>query len=219
MNSDFQIWLGVALFACVALTYLWQNPGLYRSRMGAAEIDAAMAEIEKLPLPPDERAELLLRARHWLETDDGKPVYMLNLMRFFPAVRQHPGARSFEGSPQESNALYERVAIPLLLKLGGYPLYAGVAQGANLLEYAPELDKWNRVLVVRYPSRRSFIRLVTSAQYRQVAHYKLMALSVVLTPTSSELQIPNLTLLIAGVSSIIFLAVGWWQAASALAAH
>ncbi|HET8871052.1 MAG TPA: hypothetical protein VFM48_11425 [Aquabacterium sp.] len=211
--NRFQVWLGVVLLVWVGAIYLWQNPGLYQPRLSASEINEALHEMEKLPFPAEERGALLVRARQWMESDDGQPVYMLNLMRFFPEVRPLPGAQPFQGTPQESNALYERVVIPQLLKLGGYPLYAGQTHGGNLLEYAPDLDHWNRVLVVRYPSRRAFVQLITSPQYRDVARYKLMALKVVLTPTASELQIPGLPVMAAWASLVLFLSVGWWRAA------
>lgn len=212
MKRRFQTWLGVCLLVFVGGVYLWQNPGVYQGGMKAAEIEAAMREIDKLPFPPEERVELLKRARRWMETDDGKPVYMLNLMRFYPQLRQYPGAIAFHGTPLQSNALYESVVIPQLMKLGGYPLYAGVSRGGNLLEHSPELDNWDRVLVVRYPNRKAFVSLVSSPTYREVAPYKLMALKVVLTPTTLELQMPDLTLLAAGLALVLFLGVGWWRA-------
>src|SRR5215213_6933045 len=46
------------------------------------------------------------RLRAWAEADDGKPVYMLNLMRYYDELRPFPGAPDFQGSPEESNTLY-----------------------------------------------------------------------------------------------------------------
>ena len=101
----------------------------------------------------------------------------------------------------------------LLAKVGGYAVYAGEAQGANLLGFSPALDQWSRVLVVRYPSRRAFLDLVTDPAYAPIAPYKFMAFDIVLTPTSSELVLPNLWVATGALLLIVFLATGWFRAA------
>lgn len=101
----------------------------------------------------------------------------------------------------------------LLVKVGGYALYAGEVQGSNLLGFAPGLDQWGRVPLVRYPSRRAFLDLVTDPAYAPIAPYKFMALDIVLTPTSSELVLPNLWVAAGALLLIVFLATGWFRAA------
>ncbi len=52
------------------------------------EIDRYLAAVEKqVPLLPGEMPDFLARLRAWAEADDGKPVYMLELMRFHPQLR------------------------------------------------------------------------------------------------------------------------------------
>jgi len=34
--------------------------------------------------------------------------------------------------------------------------------------YRPDLDNWDRVLVVRYPGRRTFLKLITNPEYIKV---------------------------------------------------
>jgi len=43
-----------------------------------------------------------------------------------------------------------------------------------------------RLLVLRYPSRRAFLDLLSDPRYRKIEPYELMALAVVLTPTTGE---------------------------------
>ncbi len=57
--------------------------------------------------------------------------------------------------------------------------------------YRPGLDNWDRVIVVRYPGRRTFPDLVASPGYLKVMPGKLSSLEVALTPVSSELVIPD----------------------------
>jgi hypothetical protein len=205
---------GVMLALLVAV-WVWQNPGLIRGRIRVHEIAQFMAPIENLPFPADVRPEVLKRLRAWLENDDGKPFFMLNLMRYYSELRRLPEAPEFQGTPQESNARYEAVVRSMLLKIGGYPLYAGTPQGKNIVEHDPALDNWSRVLLVRYPSRRAFMKLLTQPGYREIEPYKMMALQLVLTPTRPELVVPSVPLLAGGFFLVVFLGVGWARAAGA----
>src|SRR5262249_13494388 len=152
----FEIVLAGVMIALFVAVWLWQNPGLIRGPLSAEEIAQFLSRVEGLPFPQEERPELLKRVRAWGEGADGKPFYMLNLMRYYPELRRLPNAPDFEATPQESNARYEAATKSMLLKIGGYPLYAGTPQGKNILEHDPALDDWSRLLLVRYPSRRAF---------------------------------------------------------------
>jgi len=150
--------LGVLLLGVLGAIWLWQTPGLVEGKLTADEINRYVDVIDKkLAVPPQERAELLVRVRAWAEADDGQPVYMLNLMRFHPQLRVFPGAPEFAGTPQAANELYESKVILIMLKLGGYPLFSGTVQGRNLTGYDPSVDQGSRVLVVRSRSRRAFL--------------------------------------------------------------
>src|SRR6516225_1621692 len=99
----FLIVLASVMLALFVAVWIWQNPGLIRGRLQAPEIAQLMLQIENLPFPQEQRPEVLKRLRAWLENDDGKPFYMLNLMRFYPELRRFPNAPEFKGTPQESN--------------------------------------------------------------------------------------------------------------------
>jgi hypothetical protein len=211
----FLIVLAGALLALFVAVWLWQNPALLRGRLRAEEIARFLAQVEGLPSWAGERPEMLKRLRAWMESDDGKPFYMLNLMRYYPELRRLPDGPEFKGTPQESNARYEAAARPMLLKVGGYPLYAGTPQGKNLVEHDPALDDWSRLLLVRYPSRRALMKLLTQPAFHEVEPYKLMALRLVLTPTTPEVVVPSVPMMVGGVLLVMFLAVGWAHAAGA----
>ncbi|GAA2364575.1 DUF1330 domain-containing protein [Saccharopolyspora halophila] len=96
------------------------------------------------------------------------PVVMLNLLRFAP----------------EGRALYEeytRKAGPLLQRYGAEVLYAG--DGATPL-VAEEGQDWDAVLVVRYPDRQAFTRMVADPEYQAITELRSRGLSeAVLQPT------------------------------------
>lgn len=211
-NHRFELRLAAAFLVLWSAVWAWQHPGALGARIGARDVERYMRALERLPYPAEERPQLLARARAWMESDDGKPVYMLNLMRFHPELRRFEGAPAdYDGTPVESNARYESVVMPMLFAHGGYPLYAGVARPENLMEYRPELDRWSRLLVVRYPSRRAFLDLIAEPGFQAVEPYKLMALSVVLTPTEADVVIPELDTLFGAGLLCVFLATGWWR--------
>jgi hypothetical protein len=202
----FEIVLGTVLLALYAAFWLWQTPGVLRGPLAADEIDAYLAGAERnLAMPADEKARSLAKLRAWAQADDGQPVYMLNLMRHYPELLRFEGAPAFAGTPAESNAIYEQRVMPLLFGVGGYPLVGGPVQGANLIVHEPALDHWSRLLVVRYPSRRAFLDLVTHTDYGPIEPYKLMALEVVLTPTRGEVLIPELRWTVGLALLVVFL--------------
>lgn len=202
------LWLPAVL---LPLYIAWQLPGLYRGAITAAEADAYLSTLAARPLPPAARDELLLSARRFMADDDGQPVYMLNLMRYHPTLQRAADSPAFDGTPREANARYESLAMPLLFRHGGQPLYGGEASGDNLLTQDAALNHWSRVLVIRYPSRRAFMDLVTDPAYAPIVPYKLMALQVVLTPTASEVVLP----LLWPVALVLWLLTLWglWRGA------
>jgi hypothetical protein len=209
----FEISVAAVMLLVFVAVWVWQNPGWVRGRLRPEEIAQFMARVETLPFPGAAQAEVLRRLRTWLEGDDGKPFYMLNLMRYYAELRRFPGAPDFEGTPRESNARYEAAAKWMLLRIGGYPAFAGTPHGRNLLEHDPALDDWDRVILVRYPSRRAFMKLLTHPAYPAIEPYKLMALTVVLTPSATEVVVPGVPLVVGGALLVVFLAFGWARAA------
>jgi hypothetical protein len=83
---------------------------------------------EGLPQNMEDRDEFLLRLRVWAENDDGRPIYMLNLMRHFDQLKSITGGPT-SGTPEEANAHYEETVEPMLLGKGGYPIVAGATTG------------------------------------------------------------------------------------------
>jgi hypothetical protein len=204
--------LATAFVIIFASFYFWQHPGLMRGRLTATEIDRAVAYIDSaLYLPPEEKAHVLGRLRTWAEADDGRPVYMLNLMRYNDAIIRGAGIPDFKGTPKEANAYYENSVMPMLLRSGNYPVFGSETQGATLLQDKIAGDL-SRILVVRYSSRRDFLNLLTDPAYAPFEPYKLMALQVALTPTSGDIIIPDASLAFGAALLTTFLFIGWVRA-------
>jgi uncharacterized protein (DUF1330 family) len=98
-----------------------------------------------------------------LADDPGGPVVMLNLLRY----KKDGGRESYR---EYSRALVEGGH---LAKVGGELVYAGDGSTALVAE---DGQAWDAVLVVRYPSREAFCRMVADPAYQEVTHFRTEAL-------------------------------------------
>jgi uncharacterized protein (DUF1330 family) len=97
-----------------------------------------------------------------LAEDPGGPVVMLNLLRFTDAGRA-------------SYAMYARALNETFLpRYGAEVLYAGDGSTALVAEQG---QAWDAVLIVRYPSREAFSRMVADPEYQQVTRLRTEALT------------------------------------------
>src|SRR5215471_6360436 len=204
------MWFELILAAVFVILYVafwvWHSQG--RGKLTQVEIDKYVARIEKLPLAEKAVKRFIARLRLWAEADDGKPVYMFNLINFFPKLRTFPGAPEFKGTPEQANAHYEKDLTWLWLSHASYPTFIGVPQASNLIDMEPERN-WGNMTVVRYPNRRTFLKLISHPAYAPLAAYKFIAVELDLVPVSRGMVIPDLRWLVGGALLIIFLLVGW----------
>lgn len=107
--------------------------------------------------------------KRFLADDAGGPVVMLNLLRFAAG-----GQADYEQ--------YARAIVPFLARVGGELLYAGTGTAALVAEAG---QAWDAVLLVRYPSRAAFCRMVADPEYQRITHLRSRALvEAVLQPTT-----------------------------------
>ena len=206
----FELILGATLIILYVVFWAWHSQG--GGKLTQPEIDRYIAGIEKLPLPEKAVQAFIARLRPWAEADDGKPVYMFNLINFFPNLRMFAGAPEFKGTPEQANARYEKGLTWLWLSHASYPTFIGVPQATNLINIDPERN-WRNMTIVRYPNRRTFLKLISHPSYAPLAGYKFIAVELDLVPVSRRMIIPDLRWLVAGGFAIVFLLVAWLHAA------
>jgi hypothetical protein len=197
---------GAALVVLYLVFWAWHSP--WAGKLSKAEIDRYLAIIERSLQPAEEVEAFTSRVRSWAEADDGRPVYMVNLMHFLPQFRTFPGAPEFKGTPREANAYYEKGIKWLWLRRAAYPIFSGVPQARNLIHIQPERT-WAETAVVRYRNRRTFLRLLSDPSYAATEPYKFIAVEIDLVPISSKMVIPDPRLVVGVGFVIIFLLVGW----------
>ena len=131
-NDHFRHRVGGTLLAILGLAFALGR------QVTNAEIDRYLAIIERRLLPAEEVKAFTSRLRSWAEADDGRPVYMFNLIHFLPQFRTFPGAPEFKGTLQEANAYYEKSIMWLWLRHAAYPIFSGVLQARNLINMESE---------------------------------------------------------------------------------
>lgn len=215
--NRFEIVLGAVLSALFLAFFLWQTPSLWRGALTPADIDRYVAELEEhLVQPPAEKAAFIARVREWAAEDDGRPVLLVNLMRFREQLGELPPAIEFDGTPREANEYYERLVAPLALKRGEYPLIGGDTQARSLTRSDSGLDRLDRVVVMRAPSRRAFIAFMADPAYGPTVPFKHAATDVLLIPIDADMVVPDLRWLVGGLLLTIYLLICWRRAVWAL---
>ncbi|WP_019145615.1 DUF1330 domain-containing protein [Aeromicrobium massiliense] len=99
--------------------------------------------------------------KRFLAEDPGGPVVMLNLLRFADGGRASYGA-------------YSGAIGPFLRSVGARVVYAGDTSTALV---APDGHEWDAVLLVEYPSREAFSRMVADPDYQRITEQRTAALS------------------------------------------
>jgi uncharacterized protein (DUF1330 family) len=101
--------------------------------------------------------------------DEG-PVVMVNLMKL------HQTAADGNGSGWDAYKRYSAATMPMIKTRGGTVLWAGTAEAVSLGD--PQVDLWDFVVLVQYPSRAAFLDMMTSAEYAEQANPHRMAAAI-----------------------------------------
>lgn len=129
--------------------------------LSATEIEACMSELERLATEADKSA-LLASVRQLLDRDDGREFVMQNLVRYRAKALYPPGHEHLGDDPRAADRRYGRAIIPHLLRYGNVPVFIARRSG-NFIAPA-QAEAWHYVAMVRYRSRRDFLRFAISIE-------------------------------------------------------
>lgn len=101
---------------------------------------------------------------------DAGPVVMVNLLQWRDRDAYHR---------------YSALTMPLIKARGGTVLWAGHGKAVALGD--PAADRWDYVVLVRYPSRAAFVEMIRSAEYAAANRLREQAVTrhVVLASTEA----------------------------------
>jgi hypothetical protein len=132
------------------------SPTIVAAPAGGTRIGVPPHPMGGMRMPVDPRGADLKR---FLAEDEGGPVVMLNLLRYREGGEEayHEYVRRFRTFlPEEAQILWVGDCSTILV--------------------APETHRWDAVLVVRYPTRRSFTDMVANPAYQEITGLRTGAL-------------------------------------------
>lgn len=161
----------------------------YRGRsnlLTQAEVDRYIATIEAQEQNPGGRHDIPA-LRNFLENDDGKPFYTVNLYRFYDEA-QYLDDQPYEGTGVEAFERFSSTMIRLLAQRGSHPIFGST--------WADDYDDgtWDRIVIVRYRSRRDIADLFASDEFADANMHKWAALAQNERMLVQGLHIPDLTI-------------------------
>ena len=164
--------LGIALplVALYVLFLVWY--GGNGKPLTQAEIDRFMQELGARAEGPEGRA-LLDAVRTLVAGDDGKEFVMQNLVRYRPKALYPPGYR-YDDDPRAADRRYGKAIVPHLLRHGNMMVF--VARRSGTFIEPAGADPWHYVAMVRYRSRRDFLRFALAIERNDIAVHKWAAI-------------------------------------------
>ena len=176
---DIAIWI-IAL-SLYALFWLWYC-GL-KGRLSKHEVEIFISSFEAKGL--SDRA--LLNIREFLEQDDGREFFMVNLLEI----------KSPKSESQKLLMGYFKKFMAGMIPRGGHPFFLAKAAAKNIENLNCEhADNWSSVGIIRYRSRRDFAQIVLNTFGSEHHADKLSSLE-------KTLAFPSTTTLLFGSPKII----------------
>lgn len=168
------IWMlpwGLALLAYAMFLAWYVN---WRGPLSKAEVDSALANLVASGLKMEGRNDLAT-LRDFLEADDGREFFMLNLVRIAPGDIPDPVSGQARPARQVMEG-YTRMFLPALFARGGHPAIAARKIGGYFDAWGVEADPgWSIIGYMRYRSRRDLAALVVDPRFTGAHEFKFAA--------------------------------------------
>jgi hypothetical protein len=120
--------------------------------------------------------ERLASARRFLEADDGREFFMVNVIRLHPQPVATPGTGEL-APPRQVLEGYTGPFMRALFRRAGHPAFAGPAAGRYLEQWGVEPDPgWSFAGVIRYRSRRDMAELASAPEFEPAHVFKRAAM-------------------------------------------
>lgn len=154
--------VGAVTFVAMVVWYQFSAQPLSQ-----AEVDAYMARIEAQVDTSAARHDMPA-LRQFLQTDDGLPFYTVNLYRFHDqAVYSEDSA--FGGTGAAAYDRFSAAMLKLLAARASHPIFGSSWSDA-------QASSWDRVVIVRYRSRRDIASLFASDEFAVASEHKWAAI-------------------------------------------
>jgi len=131
------IW--IVMGGLYAVFWLWYSG--FKGKLSQTEVESYMQQFESKGVNTDNLANL----RHFLEKDDGREWFMINLLEL-------------KSPKRESSKLlqrYTKTFMAGMFRRAGHPFFVAIAAAKNIENLnCDDADNWSSTGIVRYRSRR-----------------------------------------------------------------
>jgi len=162
--------LGPLLLVGLYVIFLFWYGGRTRP-VSTTEVQTFLDLMRRQRLDHDD-PDLYASLERLLAQDDGREFLMLNLIHYRDQAAYPPGM-NFDDSVVAADRSYARAFFPSLLRYGNVPVFVARRSG-SFIEPA-NIEYWQVVAMIRYRSRRDFIRSVTAVVGKDVFVHKWAA--------------------------------------------
>ena len=190
-----------AILVLYGLFSIWH--GAFEGPLTPEEIEVFVNKYQALNPEKDTK-----RITALMESDDGRPKYMVNAIKLYDSPQLINGKKVGESSA-EILETYTNHVFSFLLRHGSYPIYSGNAVFDAVERWGAEnVDEWTSGAIVRYRSMRVMMKMSTDPSFRQFHDYKIAAMEKTIAfPTTAVLNLASLSLIIAFLLIILALIV------------
>ena len=157
---------GIIFFIVTSLIFLLWYGGKSKP-LTESELNAFEHNIKKQH-NIDENSDMIKQLRRLCESDDGRPYYMVNLMKFNTEYNEE-----LQMTPQEAHKKYSKGIVKELLKRAGHPALLSKVTGSFIRQSD---SQWDEVAIVRYRSRRDMLKMVINLSDPELGKYKWASL-------------------------------------------
>lgn len=197
---------GQGIFLAMGLLYaaflLWY--GGRGKPLGAEETEDFLKALARRAQGPEGQV-LLAQVRDLVSKDDGREFVMQNLARY----RSHalyPAGTPWGDDPRAADRRYGKALLPHLLRYGCVPVFIAPRDGRFIEpEGAPA---WHYVAMVRYRSRRDFLRFALAIETHEISMHKWAALEIThVFPVRPMISLITVRVLAGGLLAMVGLAL------------
>jgi uncharacterized protein (DUF1330 family) len=111
-----------------------------------------------------------IQLREISEADQETPFDMINQIKYRPvAIYESEIDNALGRSGREAYQEYGKVALPKIIALGGSIVYVGKS---DHLFVGDQSRGYDELIIVRYPSRKAYLKMFNSAEYQEAIKHR-----------------------------------------------
>ncbi len=186
VNKVAGLWLALTGFVLVIFLF-WYSP--VSQPLTEEEVGVLIGQIQSQSKTPGGQHDIPALKQFLLE-DDGQPFYTVNLYQYYKEAQYQYGSgltQELGGTGRDAFDRFSQVMVGLLVQHASHPIFGSDWMGGNVAE-------WDRLVIVRYRSRRDIAQIFASDAFVQANVHKWAGLEKNQRFLVQGLHIPELFL-------------------------